>query len=107
VIRFRFLAGNRDFSLLQSIQTDSVAHPASHTTGTGAVYLAIINSGVNLTTHIPSGGKLTPELHLHSALCLHSMVLRHQRTEIIITLPLHLVSFMSKLPFNKSLSHGG
>jgi hypothetical protein len=30
----QFLTGPRDFSLLNSVQTDSGAHPASYTTGT-------------------------------------------------------------------------
>jgi hypothetical protein len=34
-VGFRFPAGARDFSLLHSVQTESVAHPASYPVGTG------------------------------------------------------------------------
>jgi hypothetical protein len=65
--RVQFLVETRDFSLLHSIQTSSMAYPASNPMGTG---------GTKLTTHLHLVPKLrNMELYLHSPIGLHGVVL--------------------------------
>jgi hypothetical protein len=75
--RITFTVEARDFSLLHNVQTGSEAHPASYKMGTGDFSLRVMcNRGVKLTTHLNLVQRLRMvELHLHSPICLHGVVL--------------------------------
>jgi hypothetical protein len=46
----------QDFSFLHSVQTDSEAHPASYTTGTGGGIYPVVKWQERETDHSPSSG---------------------------------------------------
>jgi hypothetical protein len=72
----QFPARARDFSL-QSVQTGSGAHLASFSVDTGGSFPgSVVVGGMKLTTHfhLVLRSRMV-EIHLHSPICLHDIVL--------------------------------
>jgi hypothetical protein len=59
--RFRIPAGERDFSLLQSIQTDSGTHPASCSMGNRALSPGVKRPGREANHSLPSSAEVKTE----------------------------------------------
>jgi hypothetical protein len=65
------LVGNQDFSLLQSVQTDSVAHPAFYLRSTGVLYQTYRGQGLKFTSEFHLVLRLGWSYIPPSRICLH------------------------------------
>jgi hypothetical protein len=74
-----FPAGAREFSPLHTVQTSSGSHPVLNPMGTGGSFPEVkAAGGVKLTTHLHLVMRSRiVQLHLHSLICLHGVVLNN------------------------------
>jgi hypothetical protein len=75
-----FDSGNGNFSLLNTVQTGSVVHPASYPMGTGSFFLrGLSDQGVKLTTrlHLVPRSRMVV-LYFNYPIHLDGVVLKHR-----------------------------
>jgi hypothetical protein len=116
-VRVRFVAGARDFCLLQSVQTDSEDHPASCPVDTGSSFPAGKKArSVKLTTHLDVVTKYRMvELYIHSSIRLYGVVclilIKHSGNFIVFFLwlysPIQALAASMKLSVSLQLLYLG